>query len=101
MDKAESESRDTTGRERDQLTVAQAGRRGGQSTLEHRGIEFYRRIGKKGGQRTAELYRELLSEFGRKGGRPRRPNLENSVGEGPPQMKEAENAVGPGDSSPT
>lgn len=61
--------------ERNQLTVAEAGRKGGQSTLEHRGISFFQEIGRKGGKRTAELYRDLLKEFGRRGGRPHRPNL--------------------------
>jgi len=60
-----------------EMTVKEAGRRGGQSTLERRGIEFYREIGRKGGQRTTEMYRDLLAEFGRRGGRPRRPSLED------------------------
>jgi general stress protein YciG len=57
------------------ITVREAGRRGGQTTLKNQGNDFFRRIGKKGGKRTAELYRDLLSEFGKKGGRPRRPTL--------------------------
>jgi general stress protein YciG len=65
----------------EKISVAEAGRRGGQSTLEHRGTEFFRQIGRKGGQRTAELYGELLRGFGRKGGCPRRPPLDESVGE--------------------
>jgi general stress protein YciG len=64
-----------------QITVREAGRRGGQSTLEHQGVEFYREIGKKGGRRTAELYHDLLAEFGKRGGRPRRPTLNQSDGE--------------------
>ena len=67
-----------TGKE--EITVAEAGRRGGRATLESQGADFFRRIGKKGGQRTAELYRELLSEFARKGGRPRRRALDESMG---------------------
>lgn len=77
MAKVESDSTEV---EKDQLTVAQAGRRGGQSTLEHRGIEFFREIGAKGGRKTAELYHDLLKEFGKKGGRPRRPALDKPVG---------------------
>ena len=61
----------------EKIIVAEAGRRGGRTTLERRGSDFFREIGKKGGQRTAELYRELLAEFGRKGGRPHRPTLED------------------------
>lgn len=64
-----------------QITVREAGARGGRTTLENQGAEFFRRIGRKGGERTATLYREMLSEFGRKGGRPRRPALNQSVGE--------------------
>ncbi len=75
MDKAESESRDTTGREKDQLTVAEAGRRGGIMTRDRRGIEFLRKIAQRGGQTTKRRYSHLFSEFGRKGGRPRRPAL--------------------------
>ena len=63
------------------ISVAEAGKRGGRSTLERRGVEFFREIGRKGGQRTAELYRELLREFGKKGGRPRRPSLNKPKGE--------------------
>ena len=57
------------------ITVQEAGRRGGESTFQRRGTDFFRKIGRKGGQRTAELYKELLKEFGKKGGRPRRPSL--------------------------
>jgi hypothetical protein len=68
--------------DKEEITAAEAGRRGGRSTLEHHGAEFFRQIGRKGGQRTKELYGELLSEFGKKGGRPRRPALDQSMGEG-------------------
>lgn len=63
------------------MSVNEAGRRGGRATLEKRGRNFFSRIGKKGGKRTAEVHRELLSEFGKKGGRPRRPTLNGSLGE--------------------
>lgn len=64
-----------------EITVREAGARGGRATLESQGVDFFKKIGKKGGQRTKELYGELLSGFGRKGGRPRRPALDESVGE--------------------
>ena len=64
-----------------QLTVKQAGQRGGSRTLERHGREFFQAIGKKGGKRTAKLYRELLSDFGKRGGRPRRPTLDEYMGE--------------------
>jgi general stress protein YciG len=57
------------------VTVQEAGRRGGQATLQNRGVTHFQKIGRKGGKRTAELYRELLSDFGKRGGRPRRPSL--------------------------
>lgn len=63
------------------ISVREAGARGGRSTLEHQGVEFFHEIGKKGGQRTKELYGELLSEFGKRGGRPKRPTLDGSAGE--------------------
>ena len=67
--------------DKDKITAAEAGRRGGQATLESQGRDFFKRIGHKGGRRTARLYRELLSDFGKKGGRPKRPNLDGPVGE--------------------
>lgn len=75
-----------TDSKRNQLTVTEAGRKGGQSTLEHRGISFFQEIGRKGGKRTAELYRDLLKEFGRRGGRPHRPSLID-MGEGYPNRE--------------
>jgi len=62
----------------DSMSVKEAGRRGGKATLQRYGMDFYREIGKKGGKRTSELYRELLKEFGKKGGRPRRPSLDEA-----------------------
>jgi len=67
--------------EKEQITVAEAGRRGGKSTLERRGTAFFREIGAKGGKRQKELYSDLLSEFGRRGGRPRHPSLNKPEGE--------------------
>lgn len=66
---------------KEEITVVEAGQRGGRSTLKRQGVQFFKKIGKKGGQRTKELYGELLSEFGKKGGRPKRPTLHNSMGE--------------------
>jgi len=85
--------------DKEEITVAEAGRRGGQSTLERQGAEFFRKIGRKGGQRTAELYRDLLSEFARRGGRPRRPALEEDTGEELPEKKEGTRSAS-GNSSP-
>jgi len=72
------------------VTVREAGRRGGRATRDrYAATGFYRRIGAKGGKRTAELYHELLAEFGCRGGRPRRPPLNEPVGERDHQRKEA------------
>jgi general stress protein YciG len=64
-----------------QVTVQEAGARGGRATRENKGVDFFKRIGAKGGRRTAELYADLLKEFGKRGGRPRRPTLDESMGE--------------------
>lgn len=62
------------------ITVREAGARGGRATLESQGIGFFKKIGKKGGQRTAELYADLLKEFAKRGGRPKRPALNKPGG---------------------
>lgn len=69
------------------ISVQEAGRRGGTATLEKQGVNFFREIGRKGGRRTAELYGDLLREFAKRGGRPRRPAL--NTGEGNHNRKEA------------
>jgi len=64
------------------MTVTEAGRRGGIATRDHYGgSRYFRRIGRKGGKRTAELYGKLLKKFGLKGGRPKRPALTQRMGE--------------------
>ena len=62
-------------RENQSLTVVEAGRRGGQKTLERYGIEYFREIGRKGGEVTTRKYQKLLAWWGQQGGRPRRPKL--------------------------
>ena len=63
------------------ISVREAGARGGRATLENQGVDFFRRIGAKGGKRTKEFYADLLKEFGKRGGRPRRPMLGQNLGE--------------------
>lgn len=41
-----------------QMTVQEAGRRGGQTTSREHGPEFYHEIGTKGGRRVRELIQE-------------------------------------------
>lgn len=65
----------------EKITVAEAGRRGGTVTRDRHGVEFLRRIAKRGGEVTKKRYAHLLSEFGRRGGRPRRPTLDEPTGE--------------------
>ena len=73
--------------ENPKISVREAGRRGGNSTLQRRGIEFFREVGRKGGRRTKELYGNLLSEFGKRGGRHSRPGLGGTIGKGHPKNK--------------
>lgn len=63
------------------IGVREAGRKGGIATRDRHGVEFYRQIGAKGGESTKKLYAHLFSEFGKKGGRPRRPSLNKPEGE--------------------
>jgi len=65
----------------DEVSAKEAGRRGGLATLRNKGPEFFKTIGKKGGQRTAKLYSQLLKEFGKAGGRPRCPTIDAPGGE--------------------
>ncbi len=52
-----------------QMTVEEAGRKGGEETKKRHGPEFYEEIGRKGGEKRAEeLGHEGYSEIGRKGG---------------------------------
>jgi len=51
------------------MTVAEAGRRGGEKTSQTHGREFYEQIGRKGGEKVAqERGPEFYSEIGSKGG---------------------------------
>lgn len=68
--------------EKEEITVAEAGRRGGIATRDRHGLEFYRQIGARGGEITKRRWRHLFSQFGKKGGRPRRPALDESAGDG-------------------
>jgi len=79
-----------------EITVREAGRRGGCSTRDrYQGTGFYQRIGARGGRATATRWRHLLSEFGRRGGRPRRPFLgENMAEEYPGEKRRVRSAHG-------
>lgn len=54
------------------MTIEEAARKGGNTTKERYGPDFYSKIGRKGGQRVArERGPEFYSEIGRKGGEAR------------------------------
>jgi general stress protein YciG len=52
-----------------EITVREAGRRGGTSTKKKYGGEFYQRIGKQGGETTKQRHGpQFYEKIGRKGG---------------------------------
>jgi general stress protein YciG len=54
------------------MTIEEAARKGGNTTKQRYGPDFYSRIGRKGGQRVAkERGPDFYSEIGRKGGEAR------------------------------
>lgn len=63
------------------LTVSEAGAMGGNTTRDRYGTEHFRRIGQLDERRTANLYADLFKKLGKRGGRPRRPVLDNCMGE--------------------
>lgn len=51
------------------MTTREAGAKGGRTTAQRYGAEFYEEIGRKGGQTVSEKYGpEFYGEIGRKGG---------------------------------
>lgn len=61
------------------MTLAEAGRKGGEKVKKERGVGFYAEIGRKGGRRVAENHGpEFYAEIGRKGGEARRHVLGNA-----------------------
>ena len=55
------------------MTLAEAGRKGGEKVKKERGLGFYAEIGRKGGRRVAQSHGpEFYAEIGRKGGEARR-----------------------------
>jgi len=53
-------------------TVNEAGRKGGLTVLNNRGKEHFSEIGRKGQEKMRELHPGMASEWGKKGGRPRK-----------------------------
>jgi uncharacterized protein len=51
------------------MTVQEAGRKGGEATSRTHGREFYQEIGRKGGETTSSTHgREFYQEIGQRGG---------------------------------
>ena len=73
------------------MSVAEAGRRGGQRTAMTHGREFYEQIGRKGGEKVAEERGpEFYSQIGSKGGSERAKQHEGSPeAEGKTSLEEA------------
>jgi hypothetical protein len=57
------------------ITVNEAGKMGGLSLLQTKGREHFSVIGKKGQETLRKRYPGMASEWGKKGGRPRKNNL--------------------------
>lgn len=62
-------------KEEQHITVREAGKRGGISTRDHKGTQFFHNIGRKGGEVTKRRWGTFFKEWGKKGGRPARPRL--------------------------
>jgi general stress protein YciG len=58
-----------------EMTVREAGRKGGLSLLGKRGTKHFAEIGKKGQDTIKRLYPGMASTWGKKGGRPRKSNV--------------------------
>ena len=57
------------------ITTSEAGRKGGLALLSKRGKKHFTEIGKKGQEIMKKRYPDMASEWGKKGGRPRKHNL--------------------------
>ena len=57
------------------ITVAEAGKKGGLALLAKHGNKHFSEIGKKGQESLRKRYPSMASEWGKKGGRPRKKNL--------------------------
>jgi len=57
------------------MTVAEAGRKGGMTVLAKHGRGHFSKIGCKGQQALRKKHPNMASVWGKKGGRPRKPDL--------------------------
>jgi general stress protein YciG len=58
-----------------EMTVKEAGRKGGLSLLNKRGTKHFAEIGRKGQEIMKKRYPGMASTWGKKGGRPRKNNI--------------------------
>ncbi len=57
------------------ISVSEAGRKGGLALLSKRGKKHFAEIGKKGQEIMKERFPDMASAWGKKGGRPRKNNI--------------------------
>ena len=62
-------------------TVQEAGRLGGLRLLQNRGRAHFAEIGRRGQRAMRSKYPGMAAEWGRKGGRPKKPDLAEIMGE--------------------
>jgi hypothetical protein len=65
----------------ERLTVQEAGRLGGLKILGDRGRAHFVEIGRRGQRRMRRKYPGMAAKWGKLGGRPKKPNLDEIVGE--------------------
>jgi len=58
-----------------EMTIKEAGRKGGLALLSRRGKKHFAEIGKKGQEVIKKRYPGMASAWGKKGGRPRKNNI--------------------------
>ena len=66
---------------KEELTVREAGRKGGLAVLKNRGRQFFIEIGVKGQIVMRKKYPHMASEWGKLGGRPKKLTLDQITGE--------------------
>lgn len=64
------------------MDVIEAGRKGGLTVLSKLGREFYVGIGRKGQKALRERYPGMAKVWGKRGGRPKKPNLDDMGDQG-------------------
>ncbi len=70
------------------MTVNEAGRRGGLSVLRRYGRTHFVRLGRSGQSAMRAQYPNKARDWGKMGGRPKKANLEQTMGESGNKKKE-------------